>query len=368
MIIKLPYSEIGYKLKMIEKNEIPGLLKLKYTVIDGEIYMKYNISSKIAIRDLYSRKKINSSQIKMLLQGIIEIVDKIENYLLDTNNIILTNDMIFADVDRGKIYLCYNPDYKYDFFSSFRKLIQELLSEVDYNDSTAIELIYKVNEWCSSESNDINELKDIVKKELDIFTYSNNDICSNHLNFVEDSLDTGQNRSEYNYSIPKKENFIEYFWRSLKNRFGRFKKEIKEGIEPYDDCYINKGYSDRNNIMTKEITDHGSNSDNETVLVSEALLNRKRCLISMCESGNISIESYPFIIGKLEKNVDGVIKHSSISRIQAKINCSDNQYFLEDLNSKNGTYVNEERIAPYEIVEIKIGDKIGFAEMDFIFR
>ena len=88
----------------------------------------------------------------------------------------------------------------------------------------------------------------------------------------------------------------------------------------------------------------------------------------MCGIDNIIIENYPFLIGKLKKNVDGVIRHNSISRVQAKIQLIDNKYFLEDLNSKNGTYVNEERIEPYEIVEIKIGDKIGFAEIDFFFR
>ncbi len=139
-------------------------------------------------------------------------------------------------------------------------------------------------------------------------------------------------------------------------------------MEPYKDCSFNNEYSEETENITNETVSFGDNSDNETILVSAALLRHKRNLISMCGIDNIIIENYPFLIGKLKKNVDGVIRHNSISRVQAKIQLIDNKYFLEDLNSKNGTYVNEERIEPYEIVEIKIGDKIGFAEIDFFFR
>ena len=95
MVIKLPFEKISYKLKMIEKNEISGLLKIKYTIINGEIVLKYNISSKNTIKNLYSKEKINNKQLRDLLQGIIAVWDLVPNYLLDADNIVLTNEMIY---------------------------------------------------------------------------------------------------------------------------------------------------------------------------------------------------------------------------------------------------------------------------------
>ncbi len=364
MIIKQPYEEISYKTKMIEKNEISGLLKMKYTVLNGEIVLKYNISSKTAIKDLYCKEKIKVNQLRTLIQGIIAVWDLIPNYLLDADNIILTDDMIFIDLNLDKVYLCYSPGYKKNFYMAFRDLIQGLLLAVDYNDLTAVEVIYKVNEWCNIEYNEIDRLKKIVEDECT--PAKTQDIIKK--DSQNENFDTGQNCFEYNNSIPDKKNLFVRIFEIFREKISRFKGDVLNGMDPYKDCSVNKEYSEETENITNETVSFGDNSDNETILVSAARLKHKRNLISMCGIDNIIIENYPFLIGKLEKNVDGVIRHRSISRVQARIQLTDNKYFLEDLNSKNGTYVNEERIEPYEIVEIKIGDKIGFAEIDFFFR
>ena len=365
MIIKLPYDEISYKLKMIEKNEIPGFLKMKYAVLDGEIYLKYNISAKITIKDLYSKEKIKIKQLRTLIQGIIDIWELITEYLLDADNIILTHDMIYIDMNKEKVYLCYNPGYERNFHTAFRELIQGILLVIDYNDLAAVELIYKINEWCNIEYNEFERLKKIIETGSCISEPSKNTMNCENLNILNDDFDAGQNCFEYNNGIPGKINPFVRIFEILKGKFHCFRKDV---IEPYSDYSVNKEYSEPKENITNETVSFGDNSDNETILVSAALRNHKRNLVSLCGMDSISIEDYPFLIGKLEKNVDGVIKHNSISRVQAKIQLCDNKYFLEDLNSKNGTYVNEERIEPYEIVEIKIGDKIGFAEIDFFFR
>ena len=364
MVIKLPFEKISYKLKMIEKNKISGLLKIKYTIINGEIVLKYNISSKNTIKNLYSKEKINNKQLRALLQGIITVWDLVPNYLLDADNIVLTNEMIYIDLNNDKVYLCYNPGYKKDFYLAFHDLIQGILLVVDYNDLTAVELIYKVNEWCNSGNSDIDQLKEIVEgvyMPVKIKDRIKNDIQN-------ENYDARQNCFEYNNSIPGKINPFVRIFEIIKQKFFSFKGDILNGMEPYDVCSVNKEYSEDTENITNETISFGDNSDNETILVSDALRNHKRTLISICGTDNISVENYPFLIGKLEKHADGVIRHNSISRVQAKIHLTDNKYFLEDLNSKNGTYVNDERIEPYEIIEIKIGDKIGFAEIDFFFR
>ena len=38
------------------------------------------------------------------------------------------------------------------------------------------------------------------------------------------------------------------------------------------------------------------------------------------------------------------------------------------MNSKNGTFLNGIRTEPYEKVKIEIGDKIGIATYEYIFR
>lgn len=41
-------------------------------------------------------------------------------------------------------------------------------------------------------------------------------------------------------------------------------------------------------------------------------------------------------------------------------------YYVEDLNSTNGTYVNGQKLEPHKLKEINVGDQITVADIDFI--
>jgi signal transduction histidine kinase len=58
------------------------------------------------------------------------------------------------------------------------------------------------------------------------------------------------------------------------------------------------------------------------------------------------------------------LAHGSVSRSHARISLKDGQYVLSDLDSRNGTHVNKERI---KNVSLKHNDKIAFGNRSFIF-
>ena len=72
-------------------------------------------------------------------------------------------------------------------------------------------------------------------------------------------------------------------------------------------------------------------------------------------------------IGKLPEAVDAVIASPVISRIHARVMRRENGWFLEDLNSRNGTYVNGKNTAPGG-TPLADGDEVRFADEGFIFR
>ena len=69
-------------------------------------------------------------------------------------------------------------------------------------------------------------------------------------------------------------------------------------------------------------------------------------------------------IGRHKTN-DTVIKHPSVSRYHAKLNCEGDTYYIEDLGSINGTFVNGERIE--ERVRLAEGDTILIHPCRFTF-
>lgn len=86
------------------------------------------------------------------------------------------------------------------------------------------------------------------------------------------------------------------------------------------------------------------------------------------EYASVPIEEFPFFIGKLRKNVDFCLEKSVVSRYHAKLTREEDRYYITDLNSTNGTFVNESPLSSYEKKELMQGDRITLANLSFEFR
>ena len=80
---------------------------------------------------------------------------------------------------------------------------------------------------------------------------------------------------------------------------------------------------------------------------------------------NLAVEKDSFLIGKKKGAVDGLIKARGVSRIHGRITREEGGYYLSDLNSTNGTYLNGGRLEVNEKARIHPGDQVGFADVEY---
>ncbi len=85
---------------------------------------------------------------------------------------------------------------------------------------------------------------------------------------------------------------------------------------------------------------------------------------------DIIISKFPYTIGKLASSTDFILNNPSISRVHARIDYdwSSFQYTVTDLNSTNGTFINDKPLAPNTSYDIKPGDVISFARVSYLFN
>jgi pSer/pThr/pTyr-binding forkhead associated (FHA) protein len=62
-----------------------------------------------------------------------------------------------------------------------------------------------------------------------------------------------------------------------------------------------------------------------------------------------------------------MIAKDTISRYHARIECENSDYYLEDLNSTNGTFVNEKQLTYKEKRKLESNDIIRFADVKYRF-
>ncbi|NLL06545.1 MAG: FHA domain-containing protein [Clostridiaceae bacterium] len=111
-----------------------------------------------------------------------------------------------------------------------------------------------------------------------------------------------------------------------------------------------------------------SSNVNETVLLGSSDLRHPHLQI-YTDTGveEVVINKPSFIIGRLEGQVDYVHSNNAIGKVHAEIITREGHYYLKDINSKNGTYINGKRIDSNIEYEIQNNDKITLANSEFLF-
>ena len=84
-------------LGMLTNNRIPGLAPAIFTQMDSTKYIKYNVSAKISVRQFFEGQ-VNKKRLLGVFNGIIDAMISAEDYMIDTNTILLDLNYIFADV------------------------------------------------------------------------------------------------------------------------------------------------------------------------------------------------------------------------------------------------------------------------------
>jgi hypothetical protein len=83
----------------------------------------------------------------------------------------------------------------------------------------------------------------------------------------------------------------------------------------------------------------------------------------------IVINKPEFLLGKNVESVDGPLQfNKAISRVHCKIMFMGNQYYLADMGSVNGTFINGVRLTDGKQAPIKAGDRIKLANSEFIIK
>ena len=115
------------------------------------------------------------------------------------------------------------------------------------------------------------------------------------------------------------------------------------------------------------ILDDDDGSEDTTVLGKNRL--PKGYLIRMDNGRRIDITKDNFLIGKERKKVDYCIGgDSSVSRIHAMIRIIQGGFYIEDQDSTNYTFVNNNQIPAYKAVYIQDGSIIRISDVEFEFH
>lgn len=82
----------------------------------------------------------------------------------------------------------------------------------------------------------------------------------------------------------------------------------------------------------------------------------------------IMFQNNRLLVGRLVSQVDFAVNNPKVGKMHAEFICQNGQCFVQDLNSKNGTYINgsEERITSNMPYPLQNGDRVSLADSEFV--
>lgn len=333
--------------KMITHCEMPDIIFAEPMREDGQPLLWYNISGKQALDTVLETTPVSHELLCRLLLGVYNKILDLETFLLSPGGLLLQPECIFLNHEGSQVFFCYYAGYEKTLPEAFCDLLEYILPKLEHSDEAAVALAYQLYEQAAKEGFSLKELQNLLHisydKELSGETEERQENPLRNDNLKEEQ------KNSINIPLAKslKSKIIQKITNIKEKVF--YKQEVQPiYFEPEEEVKVKKG---RPTVLLSELS-----SKPEGILRYEG--------DGACT--NFEIGQTPFVIGS-GSSCDGQISSETVSRIHAKITKTEDIYFIEDLNSTNGTLVGGEALSYKTKMSLNKNDIVTFAGEKFRF-
>ncbi|MCH5340779.1 MAG: FHA domain-containing protein [Acetatifactor sp.] len=358
-------EENRYQYCILSRGGIKGLLPCSLRYMNGSAYLYYDISSKQNAAQRFGSRCITREWIRDFMWSMQQIQQELGRFLLDSSNVLWYPDQIFQDLESNVFSFLYIPYYEGE--SSFDRLLEFWVEHVDYTDEVLVDCVYHMYEQLERNGD--------VYLQAQIFEDAKA-LDQPVVLIKEEQAAAGQD-SEAGESTQSAEDIQE----SDRINIPSERQEEKKGLFSFFDNKRRRGRELRENYRSDmqramggyAVAEDSAYNDEEfgrTVYIEEKPEEMERVprLYTPEDKLIASMEKPIITIGKKKEETDVILEDSSVSRMHARISREGKEYYLEDLNSTNGTFKNGLRLQPYEKRKLEPGDELKCGRVILIFR
>lgn len=136
------HGQTDFEDKMLTDHVIDGLLPLRILKEGDRKQYMYSVRGKISVVSRFENRDIRSETLIKIIKGIHEGMKRCEEYMIQTDHVILRPQLLFIDSDLETPGICVCPFSDSDLKTELRTLADYLISKTDHNENLAIDLAY----------------------------------------------------------------------------------------------------------------------------------------------------------------------------------------------------------------------------------
>lgn len=135
-------DRMHYEIRMMELNNIPGLLKSTVQEMDGRTLYYYDITSRQPLSIYLETHLAGRTFLQLLLRSLQQVMERMSDYLLDSRSLYLQPEKIYLDASGESIWFCFFPPLEEPFSGQIKELGEYLLPRLDHEDPEGVVLGY----------------------------------------------------------------------------------------------------------------------------------------------------------------------------------------------------------------------------------
>ena len=423
-----PVGEVDYIVGMFAHNDIPAFVPVSFKSLNLENYFCYNMNGLIPINQSFEMNKLTVDRIEAFLRSIIKVAKSMEEFLLPFDRLITDEAYIYESLGKkDEFYWIYGID---SGNCTFTGLFERLLDRVDYKDDSAVKMIYSLYQ-AAKESEGIQgvntggSLQRIREKAEEILSAPHMSLdmrarelirAENERNSIKrlKGIETGTGDKACSKEIEGADSMARRYRAEAESKKSRSQRvDIEDTPKAKISLFKqrqNEEKSDKTMFVKSKLkkvwdylnADIGSkpeklvelqavgenelsynvrevkqpkieasdNADEATTLLTGAMIsNGIYCLKPEdTNEDNILLTEFPFFIGKSGDKTHHTIEDSTVSRFHARIDREEEELWLTDLNSTNGTFLNGIRLMPFGRMRVNKGDSIVISRKRYEFK
>ena len=332
-------NALKYQLVMLESNNIERIADIQVRRQNDKEFYYYKITSKVSLKLFLKRKKFKKHEFIRILTDIANTLVGCGGFLLSENCFVIDPEYIYVNPETLEIYLIYVPNQILRntgmMFKEF--IIDLIIHKADIDDCEYDNFIPKILTFVREDIFNIaafTKMLENIKYESKYETEStNSESMPKHVEVPENKMTKKEKRSINIFSKYKKSN-------DSKANQKIYTETIKKEESYYSTTLL------------------GIINETKYVLIAKNSENAEE----------IEIDKPEFVIGRLSDQVDFTCNNYAVGKIHAQIIIRNGNVYLKDLNSINGTFLNNIRIICNKECKIENNDIISFANSHYVFK
>ncbi len=187
--LEVPYKD-NYQIHMLNHNDIPGLLKIKGSGRDGHARYTYRVNGGNSMEKEFTGKEIKKEDVRRFARDLIETVDRLKEYMLNPDGILLSPELIF--IRDGRYRFCYLPvsgnTERRSLCASFHLMTEYFVKNLDYRDMSGILFVYKMHKETMTENYELKKIIEECRREEKIWEKEQKKRSEKKNSFPENAL------------------------------------------------------------------------------------------------------------------------------------------------------------------------------------